>query len=212
MKQLVQILGLILIVSCNSDDTKNGDYALETESNKALVSENTLKDTSLETESAIEINNPERKKLIDEHEALLDLFPELSDYIVYEYTEPFAVRGDFFGDDTSDIALLVKTYPEVKLCIINFAADSTVYILGDGNKYDFEKKKSNYNWVGIFKKVDQGDTLWSNYEDDFRSLEDVPENEKVVLTYDAIYAHAPESCGGAFIFWKDGKFNWLQQE
>jgi hypothetical protein len=57
-----------------------------------------------------------------------------------------------------------------------------------------------------------GDTLWSNYEDDFRSFSEVPEDEKVVLTHDSFYAHASESCGGGFIFWKDGMWNWLQQE
>ncbi|MDG1913131.1 MAG: hypothetical protein P8I55_00905 [Crocinitomix sp.] len=62
------------------------------------------------------------------------------------------------------------------------------------------------------KIIINGDTLWSNYTDDWRRIEEVPENELVQLQYNAIFAHAAEACGGGFIFWKDDKWNWLQQE
>jgi nicotinamide mononucleotide (NMN) deamidase PncC len=36
----------------------------------------------------------------------------------------------------------------------------------------------------------------SNYEEGFRTYKEVPENEKIKLTYDAIYIHEAESCSG----------------
>jgi hypothetical protein len=115
-------------------------------------------------------------------------------------------EGDFFGDDTTDLAALVQDGENVWLCIIN-NMDSSDYLL-----YSSNQNPTDFGWAGIFKKVNAGDTLWSNYADDFLAFSEVPDSEKVVLTYDAIYAHVQEACGGGFIYWKDGKFNWLQQE
>ena len=83
-----------------------------------------------------------------------------------------------------------------------------------------EAADKEYQWeiidefsdLPIFEKVNAQQILWSNYTTDFRNLEDVPKAERVLLPYDAIYVHASESCGGGFIFWKNGIFNWLQQE
>ena len=50
------------------------------------------------------------------------------------------------------------------------------------------------------------------YEGDFIDYEDVPESKKVRLSYHALYMHCAECCGGGFVYWKNGQFNWLQQE
>lgn len=145
---------------------------------------------------------------LDELKTLLRQFPELKGYQPYSKHEPYYLEGDFFGDGIQDLAILIQQEDSIKLSVIDFTKDGkSVHILG----YDGEFE-SDYSWIGDFEKVEAGEVLWSNYEDDFRSLEDVPEEEKVYLTYSAIFVHAPESCGGGFIFWKDGKFNWLQQE
>lgn len=137
-------------------------------------------------------------------------FPKLNNYEINKITTPYYLRGDFYGDKTDDLVVLLKNKKGVtKIGIINYGDSTNTYILGDKN---CALGVRDFSWIGIFNKVNPGVSLWSNYEDDFIDFEDVPENKKVKLPYNALYVHAAESCGGGFIFWKDGKFNWLQQE
>lgn len=119
------------------------------------------------------------------------------------------IRGNFYGQGGEEFGMLLRGEKGVYLAIIPHNKD-TIYSFVSLD-YD-QGKPHDFGWAGIFKKASAGDTLWSNYEDDFRSFSDVPEDEKVVLSHDAFYVHASESCGGGFIFWKDGMWNWLQQE
>ena len=113
-------------------------------------------------------------------------------------------------DNSEGFAAIKATTKEGKthIIFINKGKTDTFKILGINDAL----KNTDYSWAGIFKKVNNGEVLWSNYEDDFIEFEDVPENKKVRLNYDALFVHAEESCGGGFIFWEDGQFNWLQQE
>ncbi len=123
---------------------------------------------------------------------------------------PFYLKGDFFGDKKNDIVILLKnSNGETKIGFINKGIETKIYILGNEND---PFNITDYSWVGIFEKVNKGEVLWSNYEDDFIDFKDVPENKKIILNYNSLYMHASESCGGGFVFWKDKKFNWLQQE
>ncbi|NRR92429.1 SH3 domain-containing protein [Winogradskyella undariae] len=135
---------------------------------------------------------------------------ELENYTFRAEMEPFYLRGDFFGDKTDDLIVLLKNdAEETKIAFIDYGKTIRVYILGlENDPFNI----TDYSWVGIFEKVDRGEALWSNFEDDFIDYKDVPENKKVKLNYNAIYMHASESCGGGFVYWQDGKFNWLQQE
>lgn len=136
--------------------------------------------------------------------------PEFSGFTLYKNINPFYLTGDFFGDENLDIVFFIEgENNKVKLAFINHGIETQIHILGTENDpFNID----DYKWAGIFKKINNNDVLWSNYIDDFRPLKDVPESEKVYLNYNAIYLHALESCGGGFIYWKDGKFNWLQQE
>ncbi len=157
------------------------------------------------------------KQFIKNIKEELKKYKQLSQYTLYEDTEnPFSsslINGDFFGDGIKDYAIKVKNLEgSVKIAIINYKKDgkqTKIKILGEK---DDPFNIDNYAWAGLFKKVPKGEVLWSNYEEDWRDFEEVPENEKEVLTYDSFFIHADESCGGGFIFWKNGKFNWLQQE
>lgn len=137
-------------------------------------------------------------------------YPELKNLTINDQKAPFYLRGDFFGDKTEDLVVLLKNSDGITLIgIINYGIKTKIYILGGEND---PFKISNYGWVDIFDKINPGEVLWSNYEDDYIDFKDVPENKKIRLKYDALYMHASESCGGGFVFWKNGKFNWLQQE
>jgi hypothetical protein len=137
---------------------------------------------------------------------LLWQFEGLKEFSLTTRFETNFVKGDFYGDGIEDIAALVEKGDQVGLCILNQNDSASYYLFGDDDHID------DYRWAGVFEKVSAGDTLWSNYEEDFRAFKEVSDSEKVVLNYDALFLHAQESCGGGFIFWKDNKFNWLQQE
>ena len=134
----------------------------------------------------------------------------LKDFYLSTSFKTFALKGDFFGDGISDdLYRMTDVNGNIRLIIVNHQQNgSKIYGLG-GEKDPFNI--SSYDF-GILYKVDKQTLLWSNYTDDFREMKDVPKNEIVKLNYDAIYVHFEESCGGGYIFWKNGKWNWLQQE
>ncbi len=149
---------------------------------------------------------------IDEIKEKMSRLPILDNYKIDVKNDIFCLKGDFFGDNIADLVVLIKDNKEDKrIVFINYQKNNIPKTLFLGGKND-PFKMEYYNWVGYFRKINEGEILYSNYDDDFRGLEDVPKNERVVLSYDAIYIHQEESCGGGFIFWKDEKFNWLQQE
>ncbi|WP_196884971.1 SH3 domain-containing protein [Aureivirga sp. CE67] len=121
------------------------------------------------------------------------------------------LHGDFFGDGISDYAFILKEKNEdvSRLVILNIKKKNEIIFVNKENS-TFEVR--DYSWAGIFELVGENEPLWSNYEDDFIEFANVPDNKKVYLNYNALYLHATESCGGGFIFWKNGKFQWLQQE
>ena len=153
-----------------------------------------------------------KKKSKSNNEIALELskFPELTDYTINTNKSPYYLKGDFFGDKINDLVVLIKDKEETtKIAIINYGKGNKIYILGTEND---PFNMNDYSWIGVFQKVNKGEVLWSNYEDDFIDFKDVLESKKVRLKYNSLYMHASESCGGGFVYWKDGKFNWLQQE
>ena len=140
-------------------------------------------------------------------------YKELDEYEIDIDNTIFCLKAIFFDDNTVNLAILIKKIKKDKNGMIN---KNIVFLenqyKSNTTRIRFQSEEDGLNWVGVFMKVKAGTVLWSNYEDNWRDFKDVPENEKVILEHDAILLHAEESCGGGFVFWKDGKFNWLQQE
>ncbi len=148
--------------------------------------------------------------LIKELEQELSKFDVFKDMVVLHNRHQYHLQGDFFGDGVEDVAVMVQgADPSIKIAIINYGPQNSARLLG-GTDDPF--RIHDYAWAGIFEKVASGEVLWSNYVEDFREWEDVPDDEKVVLSYDAIFLHQEEACGGGFVFWQNDKFHWLQQE
>ena len=65
-------------------------------------------------------------------------------------------------------------------------------------------------------QLDKGETLvpnWNEEKNDFYYEGDIiPEEKKIKLISDAIFIHVAEACGGGFIYWKNDKYNWMQNE
>ena len=164
-----------------------------------------------EIERVVSIPMRQRESKRNQAKNLLQEHPEFENYTLHQGLKESIITGDFFGGSIEDIAILIKNANgEIGIGIIDTKADKVAIKVFGGKADPFEI--SDYSWIGDFTTVPCGDTLWSNYIDDFRCLSAVPNNEKVTLSYNAIYVHAAESCGGGFIYWKNGKFNWLQQE
>ena len=133
------------------------------------------------------------------------------------FGDSYYVIGEFFNDPeydyTLDMIMLVEDSNEV---VHMLSYESFNY----RSPYDGIRSinlNEDYSWVGKFSKVKAGEVLWSNSieregENYIRSLNEVPEKEKIRLEYDAIFIHAGESCGGAYIYWADDEWRWLQQE
>lgn len=146
----------------------------------------------------------EKQQLLSQYASQLKL-KLATDYKV------FALKGDFFGDGVLDDVLRAQDQDEnILLVFINHQANalpSLSYLGGGADVFNID----SYPFA-ILTRVPQGQPLWSNYENDFRNFADVPEAEIQRLTYDALYVHEAESCGGGFIFWQNNQWNWLQQE
>ena len=55
--------------------------------------------------------------------------------------------------------------------------------------------------------------MWDNVIDGEIVGEDqVPDNKKIILPADGIFVHVDESSGGGIIYYKNGKYVWLQQD
>jgi hypothetical protein len=122
----------------------------------------------------------------------------------------FSIRGDFFGDGIVDDVLMVRRMNgDVHLVILNHHATGTKIVTLGGRNDPFQIDSYLFEWS---MKVSKGTPLWSNYTDDWRQFHEVPKNEIVKLPYDALYFHVKEACGGGFVYWKDNKWHWLQQE
>lgn len=147
---------------------------------------------------------------LNEKELIISKYSALKNYYLAKDYNVFALKGDFFGDGIQDdLFRMIDENGSVRIIILNHQQDgSKIYGLG-GLKDPFSINDYDF---GVLSKVPKGTTLWSNYDDDFRELKDVPKNELVKLNYDAIYVHNAEACGGGYIFWKNNKWNWLQQE
>ncbi|MEM6264009.1 MAG: SH3 domain-containing protein [Bacteroidota bacterium] len=140
----------------------------------------------------------------------IDRFPLFKGYTIVRDRLQYHIRGDFFGDGTEDLAVLVQDAEQrIKVGFINYGKKDQPLIMGPHNTA-FEM--NDYDWIGVFESVTRGEVLWSNYVDDFRDFEEVPANEKVTLPYEAMFMHVSEACGGGFVYWKEEKFHWLQQE
>lgn len=131
---------------------------------------------------------------------------------------PYFLRGNFDNDLIEDVAILIKEYKKDEA--------KTGIIIGSPNNEEVEPvifgagqeafEMDDFSWLGIFEKVDKESTIepnWNEETDDFYHEGDViPEDEIVKLQTDAIFLHVAEACGGGFIYWKDGKYNWMQNE
>lgn len=133
-------------------------------------------------------------------------------YEVSKEHQPFMVTGYFNTDDILDTAILVRHKSTGKDALfIKHGGTAKSFLLKKGK--DVGTDFDDFNWVGQFAVTKKGTKVWDNVIDDEIVGEDqVPESNKFVLKTDGIFVHVDEASGGGIIYYKNGKYAWVQQE
>lgn len=126
---------------------------------------------------------------------------------------PNSISCDLDGDHLPDTVNIVLNKENKKYGLEILFGNKKVDYLGMG-KDILGQGFDDLDWVGVFEKAPKGELYWNNVNDDgdIMSDEDVKESDKIKLPHDGIFIHQEEACGGGVIYWKDGKFDWIQQE
>jgi len=141
-----------------------------------------------------------------------DLYGLDTAYDLSKEHQPFLVTGHFNPDKILDTAILVrhKSTGKDALFIKHGGTDKSLLLKNGkdvGNDFD------DFNWVGQFEIMKKGRTIWNNVADGEIVGEDqVPADRKITLRTDGIFIHEDEGGGGGIIYFKNGKYVWVQQD
>jgi len=126
--------------------------------------------------------------------------------------QPFMVTGYFNPDDILDTAILMrhKLTGKDALFIKHGGIDKS-FLLKNGK--DIGSDFDDFHWVGQFEVMKKGMKVWNNVVDgEIVGENQVPDNKKITLQTDGIFIHEDEGGGGGIIYFKNGKYVWVQQD
>lgn len=132
--------------------------------------------------------------------------------------KPYLIEGDFNGDQKQDVAMLIRTnakYDNKEGLIICSKENpkQKPFVIGAGINF---LGGDSYGGIGLFEVISKGTTIKSNWnmktDDWYKEGETIAPEDIVKLNTDAIHIHVAEACGGGYIYWKNGKYEWLQDE
>lgn len=119
---------------------------------------------------------------------------------------------DLDGDKLSDSVQIVQNTINKKYGLKIRYGNKQISYLGMGREV-INQGFDDLNWIGYFKKVSKGDTIWSNVTEEGEFITDDSQiKDKVVLQNDGIYIHQKEACGGGIIYREGKHYKWVQQE
>lgn len=188
MRQVFGPLLLFSIVACGDETQTTNSTTVDT-ANK--VTDTTMQQTS---------------------NSVSNLYRLDTTYEVSNDHQPFIVTGYFNADDILDTAILVRHKLTGKDALfIKHGRTDKSYLLKNGK--DLGTDFDDFNWVGQFSVTKKGTEIWDNVIDGEIVGEDqVPENRKIILKTDGIWVHVDEASGGGIIYYKNGKYAWVQQD
>ena len=133
-------------------------------------------------------------------------------YEISREHKPFIVTGYFSPDSVLDTAILIRHKSTGKdVLFVKHGGTDKSFLLKNGK--DVGTKFDDFNWVGEFALTKKGTKVWNNVIDDEIVGEDqVSEKDKFILKTDGIWVHVDEASGGGIIYYKNGKYVWVQQE
>jgi hypothetical protein len=121
---------------------------------------------------------------------------------------------DLDGDNLMDSVQIVQNIKNKKYGLKISFGDKKINYLGMGREV-LDQDFDDFDWIGVFEKVDRGEIYWSNVDEDGAIIVDeaeIREEDKIKLKNDGIYVHQSESCGGGIIYLDGDKYAWIQQE
>ena len=126
--------------------------------------------------------------------------------------QPFILTGYFNSDKLLDSTILIRNKKTGKDALfIKHGGTNQSYLLKNGK--DVGTSFDDFNWVGQFEIVKKGTKVWDNViNDEIVGEDQVPDNKKFFLYADGIFVHVDEASGGGIIYFKNGKYAWVQQE
>ena len=126
--------------------------------------------------------------------------------------KPLIITGYFNPDSILDTAIIIRHKSTGKDALfIKHGGPDKSFLFTSGKEVgtDF----NDFSWVGQFEVVKKGTKVWDNVIDDEIVNEDqVPDNKKITLPTDGIFVHVDEASGGGIIYYKNGKYVWVQQD
>lgn len=133
-------------------------------------------------------------------------------YEISKEHQPFMVTGYFNPDDILDTAILIRHKSTGKDALfVKHGRTDDFFLLKNGK--DVGVDFPDFNWVGQFEIIQKGAKIWDNVIDGEIVGEDqVPESKKINLKTDGIFVHIDEGGGGGIIYYKNGKYEWVQQD
>jgi len=133
-------------------------------------------------------------------------------YEVSKEHQPFMVTGYFNPDDILDTAILVRhTSTGKDALFIKHGGTGKSFLLKNGK--DVGSDFDDFHWVGQFEVMKKGRKVWNNVVDgEIVGDEQVSDNKKITLQNDGIFIHEDEGGGGGIIYFKNGKYVWVQQD
>ena len=133
-------------------------------------------------------------------------------YEISKEHQPFMITGYFNPDNELDTAILSRHKSTGKDALfIKHGGTDKSFLLKNGEDVGFDFP--DFNWVGQFEIIKKGTKIWNNVIDGEIVGEDqVPDNKKITLMTDGIFVHIDEGGGGGIIYFKNGKYVWVQQD
>lgn len=133
-------------------------------------------------------------------------------YEISKEHTPFMVTGFFNPDKTLDTAILIRHKSSGKDALfIKHSGSGKTFLLKNGE--DVGTDFDDFHWVGQFEVIKKGTKVWDNVIDgEIVGEKEVPDNKKVILQTDGIFVHVDEASGGGIIYYKKGKYAWVQQD
>ncbi len=135
----------------------------------------------------------------------------LQQYTISPNQKNNIIVGYLNNDIHPDTVLILQEKRTRKNALLIKHGNTSSYLLFKTGK-ELGQSFSDFNWANTFVLVKKGKQVWNNVRNgEIVSKDQVDKSRIITLKTDAIYLHENEG-GGGIIYFKDGKYVWIQQD
>ncbi|AXY73733.1 hypothetical protein D3H65_06970 [Paraflavitalea soli] len=132
-------------------------------------------------------------------------------YKISSTHQPYMVTGHFNADVQLDTVILVKHGVTGAVALYIKHGGGPSFVLKNGE--DVGGLFEDLQWVGQLAVIKKGEVIFNNVVDgEIVGEQQVPDNKKIRLEQDGIFVHEEEGGGGGILYFKQGKYVWVQQD